>query len=102
MKLRDKLCKEVIKEKDSQRKIKRYETQKKYRNEIVDLLKVGKQTHYKNYFEENKKTVKLIFDDSGVFAPNNVIIQKNTFLSRSNHKKVFRKLIEKRSYLSPF
>ena len=80
MKLRDKLYKEGIKEKDSQRKIKRYETQKNCRNKIVDLLKVSKQTHFKNYFEENKKTVKIIFDDSGVFAPNNVIIQKNTFL----------------------
>ena len=80
MKLRDKLYKEGIKEKDSQRKIKRYETQKNCRNKIVDLLKVSKQTHFKNYFEENKKTVKLTFDDSGVFAPNNVIIQKNTFL----------------------
>ena len=80
MKLRDKLYKEGIKEKDSQRKIKRYETQKNCRNKIVDLLKVSKQTHFKNYFEENKKTVKLIFDESGVFAPNNVIIQKNTFL----------------------
>ena len=80
MKLRDKLYKEGIKEKDSQRRIKRYETQKNCRNKIVDLLKVSKQTHFKNYFEENKKTVKLIFDDSGVFAPNNVIIQKNTFL----------------------
>ena len=80
MKLRDKLYKEGIKEKGSQRKIKRYETQKNCRNKIVDLLKVSKQTHFKNYFEENKKTVKLIFDDSGVFAPNNVIIQKNTFL----------------------
>ena len=80
MKLRDKLYKEGIKEKDSQRKIKRYETQKNCRNKIVDLLKVSKQTHFKNYFAENKKTVKLIFDDSGVFAPNNVIIQKNTFL----------------------
>ena len=80
MKLRDKLYKEGIKEKDSQRKIKRYETQKNCRSKIVDLLKVSKQTHFKNYFEENKKTVKLIFDDSGVFAPNNVIIQKNTFL----------------------
>ena len=80
MKLRDKLYKEGIKEKDSQRKIKRYETQKNCRNKIVGLLKVSKQTHFKNYFEENKKTVKLIFDDSGVFAPNNVIIQKNTFL----------------------
>ena len=80
MKVRDKLYKEGIKEKDSQRKIKRYETQKNCRNKIVDLLKVSKQTHFKNYFEENKKTVKLIFDDSGVFAPNNVIIQKNTFL----------------------
>ena len=46
MKLRDKLYKEAIKEKDSQRKIKGYETQKKYQNKIVDLVKVSKQTHY--------------------------------------------------------
>ena len=27
----------------------------KYRNKIVDLLKVSKQTHYKKYFEDNRK-----------------------------------------------
>ena len=42
----DKLYKEAFKEKDSQKKIQQHETYRKYRNKIVDLLKVSKQTHY--------------------------------------------------------
>ena len=29
---------------------------------IVDLLKVSKQTHYKKYFEDNRKNCKALWD----------------------------------------
>ena len=60
-KWRDKLYKEVIKEKDSQKKIQKHETYRKHWNKIVDLLKVSKQTHYK-YFEDNRKNCKALWD----------------------------------------
>ena len=53
MKQREELYKEAIKEKDNQRKMKKYKTYKRYWNKIKDLSKVIKQTH--KYFEENKK-----------------------------------------------
>ena len=59
MKQRDKLYKEATKEKDSQRKIKKHETSKNYWNKVEDLLKVRKQTNYKEYLPENKKTLNL-------------------------------------------
>ena len=62
MKRRDKLYKEAIKEKDSQKKIQKHETYKEYRKKIVDLLKVSKQTHYKKYFEDNRKNCKALWD----------------------------------------
>ena len=62
MKRRDKLYKEAIKEKKSRKKIQKRETYRKYRNKIVDLLKVSKQTHYQKYFEDNKKSCKALWD----------------------------------------
>ena len=62
MKRRDKLYQEAIKEEDSQKKIQKHEIYRKYRNKIVDLLKVIKQTHHKKYFEDNKKDCKALQD----------------------------------------
>lgn len=45
IKVRDKSYKEPIKEKNSQRKLKKSETYEKYQNKFVDLLKVSKQAH---------------------------------------------------------
>ena len=80
MKLRDKLYKEAIKENDSQTKIK-IELTKKYRNKIVDQLKVGKQTHYKKYFEENKRTAKLF----GIAFMKSYIQRKRKIPSPNHH-----------------
>ena len=52
--IRDKLYKEMIKEKNVLTKVLKHEFFKKYRNQIINLLKVSKQTHYNKYFEENK------------------------------------------------
>ena len=34
---------------------------KKHRNEIINLLRVSKQTHYNKYFEENKNNCRAIW-----------------------------------------
>ena len=39
-----------------------YQTYKKYRSKIVDLLKVAKESHYDKYFEVNKKICKALSD----------------------------------------
>ena len=62
MKRRDKLYKEAIKEKDSQKRIQKHETYRKYWNKIVDLLKVSQQIHYKKYFEDNRKNCEAFWD----------------------------------------
>ena len=41
------------------KKIQKTWSLQKVPKKIVDLLKVSKQTNYKKYFEENRKTVKL-------------------------------------------
>ena len=41
------------------KKIQKTWSLQKVTKKIVDLLKVSKQTNYKKYFEENRKTVKL-------------------------------------------
>ena len=58
----DTLYKETITEKDSQKKIQKHEAYRKYQNKIVDSLKVSKQTHYKKYFEGNRKNCKVLWD----------------------------------------
>ena len=63
MKRRDKLYKEAIKEKDSQKKIQKMKlTESIYQNKIVNLLKVSKQTHYKKYFKDSRKKCKALWD----------------------------------------
>ena len=62
MKRRDKLYKEAIKEKDSQKRIQKHETYRKYWNKIVDLLKVSQQIHYKKYFEDYSKNCEAFWD----------------------------------------
>ena len=39
----------------------KHESFKKYRNQIVNLLRLSKQTHYKKYFEENKNNCRAIW-----------------------------------------
>ena len=62
MKRKDKLYKEAIKEKDSKKKIQKHETYRQYRKKNVHLLKVSNQTHYKKYFEHNRKNCKALWD----------------------------------------
>ena len=53
IKQRDKIYKEMIKAKNSQTKSLNFSFYKKY-CDIVDLLKKSKESHYRNYFENNK------------------------------------------------
>ena len=59
--IRDKLYKEMIKEKNVLTKVLKHEFFKKYRNQIINLLRVSKQTHYNKYFEENKNNCRTIW-----------------------------------------
>ena len=52
---RDKIYKQIIKEKYQLIETEKHKKSKRYRNKITDLLK----THYQKYFKENKKTAEL-------------------------------------------
>ena len=55
IKVRDKLYKQMIKQKDAILKNQKQMLYKRYRNKIVDLLKITKEAYHKNYFQENRK-----------------------------------------------
>ena len=57
----DKLYKEMIKEKNVLTKVLKHESFKKYRNQVINLLRVSKQTYYNKYFEENKNNCRVIW-----------------------------------------
>ena len=61
MSVRDKIYKQMIKEKDQLIKTEKHKKFKKYRNKVTDLLKTSKQAHYHNYFEENKKNCRALW-----------------------------------------
>lgn len=46
---------------NGQQKKSRDKTYKKFRNKVVDLLKVSKHTRYKKFSKENKKTCKTLW-----------------------------------------
>ena len=41
----------MIKAKNKQQKLIKYESYKKYRNKIIELIRQSKQTYYQRYFE---------------------------------------------------
>ena len=45
----------MIKQKDTILKNQKQMLYKRYRNKIVDLLKITKEAYYKNYIQENRK-----------------------------------------------
>ena len=51
----------MIKTKSKHQKLWKHNSYKKYRNKITELLRISKQTYYQNYFEENKKNSKRIW-----------------------------------------
>ena len=62
----------MIKEKNVLTKILKHESFKKYRNQIINLLRVSKQTHYNKYFEGNKTNCRAIWISiSEVIYPKN-------------------------------
>ena len=58
--IRDKLYKQMIKQKDAILKNQKQMLYKRYRNKIVDLLKITKEVYYKKYFQENRKNLRAL------------------------------------------
>ena len=52
----------MIKAKNLQTKELKFSLYKKYRNIIVDLLKKSKESHYRKFFEDNKKNCKAVWN----------------------------------------
>ena len=57
-----KIHKDMIKANNSETKQLKLSLYKKYRNIIVDLLKESKESHYKKYFEDNKRNCKAVWN----------------------------------------
>ena len=55
IKVRDKLNKEFIRPKIPQEREYKYSAFEKYRNKRTGLFKISRQSHFQNYFNENKK-----------------------------------------------
>ena len=72
MSVRDKIYKQMIKEKDQLIKTEKHKKILKYRNKITDLLKTSKQAHYHKYFEENKKNCRALW-----IGINEIVYSKN-------------------------
>ena len=72
-KVRDKLYKQMIKQKDAILKNQKQMLYKRYRNKIVDLLKITKEAYYKNYFQESRKNSRALW--SGI---NEIIYSKKS------------------------
>ena len=53
----------MIKAKNSQTKQLKLSLYKKYINIIIDLLKKSKESHHKNYFEDNKRNCKAVWNE---------------------------------------
>ena len=51
----------MIKAKNKQQKLIKYESYKKYRNKIIELIRQSKQTYYQRYFEQNQKYSKTLW-----------------------------------------
>ena len=58
MKKRDKLYKQMIKAKNRPQKLIKHESNKKYWNKIIELIRKSEQNNYQHYFEQNKKNPK--------------------------------------------
>ena len=56
---RDKLYKQLIKAKNKKQKPIKHESYRKYRNNIIELIRQSKQTYYQHNFEKNEKTLCL-------------------------------------------
>ena len=63
----------MIKQKDVILKNQKQMLYKRYRNKIVDLLKITKEAYYKNYFQENRKNSRGLW--SGI---NEIIYSKKS------------------------
>ena len=69
--IRDKLYKKMIKEKNVLTKSLKHESFKKYRNQLINLLRVSKQTHYKECLKKTKTNAELYGLVSISYMPRN-------------------------------
>ena len=75
----------MIKEKNVLTKVLKHESFKKYRNQIINLFTVSKQTHYNKYFEENKNSCRAIWIGvNEVICPTSLIDEGKTITSSKN------------------
>ena len=63
----------MIKQKDAILKKQKQMLYKRYRNKIVDLLKIAMEAYYKKYFQENRKNSRALW--SGI---NQIIYSKKS------------------------
>ena len=70
--VRDKIYRQMIKEKHQLKKTEKHKKTLKYWNKITDLLKASKQAHYHKYFEENKKNCRALW-----IGINEIVYSKN-------------------------
>ena len=82
IKVRDKLFKEFIRSKIPQERECKYSAFKKYRNKIIGLLKISRQSYYKNYFKENKKNSRTLWQGINEIAHSKKIHKTNPFINR--------------------
>ena len=61
MKIRNKLYKQFIKSKSNRTREMKQAVFKKYRNKIIELLQISRQSYYQKYFSDNKKNAKALW-----------------------------------------
>ena len=72
MSVRDKIYKQMIKEKHQLIKTEKHKKMGKYRNKIADLFKKSKLAHYQKHFGENKKNCRALW-----IGINKIVYSKN-------------------------
>ena len=85
MRIRDKLYKQIRQKKDELEKERISRLHKRYRNMIVNLLRVSKKNHYRFYFQENQGNIKKTLD--GIRELINVSKKKSAYPSKIFHDK---------------
>ena len=61
IKIRDKVHKQMIKQKDAILKNQKQMLCKRYRSKVIDLLQITKEAYYKRYSQENRKNSRALW-----------------------------------------
>ena len=87
IKVKDRLYRDMIRTKNIQLRQIKEKYFKKYRNKIVDYIKISRKSHYEKFFEENKRNSKAIWQgihDIIYFKKNNRINTPSPLLIEGN------------------